>query len=65
MGGTVKAPAPDPALVQAQIDSLNAQTDIGRRTLANAEELAPVQMDQMRFGLDACAQSLRADAAGP
>lgn len=53
MGGSVSAPAPDPALMQAQIGSLETQADIGRRTLANADELAPIQREQMRFGLDA------------
>lgn len=53
MGGSVKATAPDPALVNAQIESLNAQTDIGRRTLANAEAMQPLQREQMEFGLDA------------
>lgn len=53
MGGSVSAPAPDPSLMQAQVDSLTSQADIGRRTLANAEQLAPVQREQMQFGLDA------------
>lgn len=53
MGGSVKAPAPDPALVEAQIESLNTQSELGRRQLANAESLQPVQREQMQFGLDA------------
>src|SRR3954466_1097680 len=52
MGGSVKAPAPDPALMNAQIESLNSQTEVGRRTLANAETLAPLQREQMQVGLD-------------
>jgi hypothetical protein len=53
MGGSVKAPAPDPALQQAQIDSLTAQGELGRRQLNMTERMAPIQMDQMQFGLDA------------
>jgi hypothetical protein len=53
MGGSVSAPAPDPALMEAQVQSLQSQTDIGRRTLANAEQMMPVQREQMQFGLDA------------
>ncbi len=53
MGGSVSAPAPDPALANAQVESLESQADIGRRTLANAESMAPVQREQMQFGLDA------------
>ena len=53
MGGNVSAPAPNPALMQAQIDSLNAQGQIGREALTNAEALQPVQRAQMQFGLDA------------
>jgi hypothetical protein len=53
MGGSVKAPAPDPALQEARIESLNTQADLGRRQLAAAEDLAPIQMEQMKFGLEA------------
>lgn len=53
MGGSVSAPAPDPRLEEAQIGSMRSQMDTGRKTAALAEELRPVQMEQMRFGLDA------------
>lgn len=53
MGGSVKAPAPDPALQEANIESLRSQADIGRRTLALQQELTPIQKEQMQFGLDA------------
>jgi hypothetical protein len=56
MGGSVKAPAPDPALAEANIESLRTQADIGRRSLANAESLQPTQLAQMQFGLDAAKQ---------
>jgi hypothetical protein len=57
MGGSAKAPAPDPALAEANIESLRTQADLGRRQLANTEALAPIQMEQMKFGLDASKQA--------
>jgi hypothetical protein len=57
MGGTVKAPAPDPALQEARILSLQTQADLGRRQQASAETLAPIQLEQMKFGLDASRQA--------
>jgi hypothetical protein len=53
MGGSVKATPPDPALAEAQIKSLNSQAHLGERAMANAEAMAPTQMAQMQFGLDA------------
>jgi hypothetical protein len=53
MGGSVKAPAPDPALAEANIESLRTQAELGRRQLAQTEQMAPMQIEQMQFGLDA------------
>lgn len=47
------APAPDPRLVEAQIRSMGIQDDAIARILKTAEEMAPVQREQMQFGLDA------------
>ena len=57
MGGSVSAPAPDPALAEARIESLKTQGELGRRQLAAAEQLQPIQMEQMKFGLDASKQA--------
>jgi len=53
MGGSVSAPAPDPRLEEAQISSMRGQMETGRAAQAMAEQLRPVQMEQMRFGMDA------------
>ncbi len=53
MGGSVSAPAPDPALAEANIQSLNTQAELGRRQLAQSDQMAPLQREQMQFGLDA------------
>lgn len=47
------APAPDPRLVEAQIRSMGIQDDAIARILKTAEEMAPIQREQMQFGLDA------------
>lgn len=46
-------PAPDPALIQAQIKSMGYQDDAIQRIMANSDSLAPLQREQMQFGLDA------------
>jgi hypothetical protein len=50
--GGSNAPAPDPALIAAQIKSMGIQDDAIMRVLANSEELQPLQREQMQFGLD-------------
>ena len=47
------APAPDPRLVEAQIRSMGIQDDAIARIIKTAEEMAPIQREQMQFGLDA------------
>jgi hypothetical protein len=47
------APAPDPALIAAQIKSMGIQDDAIQKILANSESLMPLQREQMRLGLDA------------
>lgn len=47
------APAPDPRLIEAQIRSLDKQSEIMERIVGVSEEMAPLQREQMQFGLDA------------
>lgn len=46
------APAPDPALIAAQIKSMGIQDASIERIMAMADKLAPLQEEQMRFGID-------------
>lgn len=50
--GGNSAPPPDPALIQAQIKSMGIQDDAIQKILQNSDELAPLQKEQMRFGLE-------------
>lgn len=53
MGGkSSDAQAPDPRLVDAQIRGMNAQEDAMSRILDNYEQFAPLQRQQMQFGMD-------------
>lgn len=45
------APTPDPRLATAQIRSMGIQDEAILRTLALAEEMAPIQREQLQFGL--------------
>lgn len=45
-------PAPDPALIAAQIKSMGIQDDVIQRIMANSDDMAPLQKAQMQFGLD-------------
>lgn len=47
------APAPDPRLVDAQIESMGVQNAAIQQMLSNTESLAPLQRQQLQFGLDA------------
>lgn len=46
------APPPDPRLVQGQLDSMGIQNDAIRQMMKNNADLAPLQKQQMQFGLD-------------
>ena len=46
------APAPDPRLVEAQMRSMGIQDQAIQKIMANTEELAPLQKEQLQFGLD-------------
>jgi hypothetical protein len=45
-------PAPDPRLVDAQIRSMDYQQGALERIISNAESFAPLQREQLQFGLD-------------
>lgn len=51
MGGS-DAPAPDPRLVEAQIRSMGFQDQAVQEMISNAKEFAPIQREQMQFGLN-------------
>lgn len=46
------APPPDPRLTEAQIKSMGTQDSAIQKMMENAEALAPIQREQMQFGLD-------------
>lgn len=46
------APAPDPRLISAQINSMGVQDAAIQQVLKNSAELAPLQRQQLQFGLD-------------
>lgn len=47
------APPPDPALVQAQINSMNVQNDAISQLMSNSNALLPLQQQQMQLGIKA------------
>ena len=51
--GKSDTPAPDPRLVAAQVKSLGVQGEVMRMLMDQAQEFAPLQKEQMQFGLDA------------
>ena len=51
-GGT-SVPAPDPALIAAQIKSMGIQDEMLQSIIANSNEMLPLQKEQMEFGLRA------------
>jgi hypothetical protein len=51
MGSKSSAPPPDPRLEAAQMEALQAQTDIARRQMAVQESMLPMQTESMEFGL--------------
>ena len=46
-------PPPDPRLIEAQIKSLGIQDSMVQQILQQSSDFAPVQKEQMQFGLDA------------
>lgn len=50
--GKVDTPAPDPRLVDAQIESLDMQRQVMNMIMDQSKEFAPLQKEQMQFGLD-------------
>lgn len=47
------APAPDPALIAAQIKSMGIQDEAIGEMLQNSRDMAPLQREQLEFGLQA------------
>jgi len=54
--GGSSAPPPDPRLIAAQIKSMGIQDSAIESMLRNSEAMLPIQMEQMRFGLDSAKQ---------
>ncbi len=52
MGSKSSAPPPDPRLQAAQMDALQSQTEIAQKTLADQEQMLPLQQQALQFGLD-------------
>lgn len=52
MGSKSKAPPPNPQLTQVQIESMQAQQEVARKQLEMQEQLQPMQMESLKFGLD-------------
>lgn len=50
--GGSSAPPPDPRLVEAQIKSMGIQDNAIQMMMDNSRELAPMQKEAMKFGLD-------------
>lgn len=50
--GGSNAPAPDPALIAAQIKSMGIQDSAIEGVMANSRDMAPLQKEQLQFGLD-------------
>jgi len=50
--GGNSAPPPDPALIAAQIKSMGIQDSAIQSILAQSAEMAPLQKEQLQFGLD-------------
>ena len=53
MGGKVSTTPVNPELERAQIASMRSQQAIGEKQMALAEEMQPMQREQLRFGIDA------------
>ena len=51
-GGGSSAPPPDPALIAAQIKSMGYQDQAIQQMMANNADMAPLQKEQLQFGLD-------------
>lgn len=51
-GGGSSAPPPDPRLIEAQIKSMGIQDSAISQIMQNAADLAPLQKQQLQFGLD-------------
>lgn len=50
--GSQAAPAPDPALIEAQIKSMGIQDEVIKQIMATSQDMMPLQKEQLQFGLD-------------
>lgn len=50
--GGSSAPSPDPALIAAQIKSMGFQDAAVQQIMQNSADMAPLQKEQLQFGLD-------------
>jgi len=50
--GGSSSPPPDPRLVEGQLKSMGIQDDMIKSIMGNSAEMAPLQKEQMQFGLD-------------
>lgn len=57
MGKEADVQAPDPRLIDAQVESLAIQNNAIQRMMANADALLPLQREQMQFALDSNRQA--------
>ncbi len=57
MGGKVSATPVDPVLEQAQIDSMRGNMEIAKKSQYLADQMRPMQLDQIKFGMDASKQA--------
>lgn len=51
-GSTSTAPPPDPALIAAQVKSMGIQDTAVQQIMQNSADMAPLQKEQLQFGLD-------------
>ncbi len=57
MGGKVSSTPVDPILEQAQIDAMRQNMEIGKKSQELADRMRPMQMEQIKFGMDASKQA--------
>jgi hypothetical protein len=58
-GGSTQAPPPDPRLIEAQMRSMGFQDDAIQQIMKNANDLAPLQKEQLQFGLDSSKEAYK------
>jgi hypothetical protein len=59
MGGKVSTTPVNPELEQAQIESMRQNMVIGKKQQELSDQMRPMQMDQIKFGMDASKQAYK------